>query len=212
MLTAIEGRVLGALMEKQVTTPDQYPLSANALVLACNQATNREPVMSITPREAEAAIVTLKELKLARIVHPTHGRSVTKYRQVSEEAWQLEPDELAVMCLLLVRGPQTNGELRSRSDRLHHFESVGAVDESLDRLAAREVPLVERLERLPGQKEARWAQRVADEDRSASALMAREHATPGGSAAIIDDLRARVELLESRLARVEIVISDLLAD
>jgi uncharacterized protein YceH (UPF0502 family) len=161
-LSPVEGRVLGCLMEKQVTTPDQYPLSLNALVLACNQTTGRDPVTALEPGEVDAALASLRSGGWTRVVHPTHGRGVTKYRHVADDVLRLEPPELAVICLLLLRGPQTAGELRSRGDRLHRFGSPGEVEEVLDALRARDEPLVVRLERRPGQKEARWAQLVAD--------------------------------------------------
>jgi uncharacterized protein len=209
MLTVIEGRVLGTLIEKEATTPDQYPLSANALVLGCNQATNREPVMQVEAAEVEDAIRTMKERRFARIVHPTHGRGVTKYRHVLDEALGLEPDELALLGVLLLRGPQTSAELRARTERIHSFTSLGEVDTTLNRLAGREEPLVVHLPRHPGQKEARWAQLLAD------ALDVPEPAhrsAAAGGAASEPGLRDRVELLEARVLRLETALADLLGD
>ena len=201
MLTAVEARVLGSLVEKQLTTPDQYPLSLNALVLACNQSTNREPVMHVEPFEVDAAIVTLKDAKLARVVHPTSGRGVTKYRQVADETLQWESDERAVLCLLLVRGPQTSGELRSRSERLHDFANVGEVEVALARLAARDPSMVVHLERRPGQKEARWATTMAEivEPAGVDEVGA---GGPGGSAGRGD----RLAELETRVAALEHIV------
>ena len=117
MLTVIEGRVLGCLMEKERTVPDQYPLSMNALVLACNQSSSREPIMHLDDFEVDASITSMKSQGLVRIVHPSHGRSVTRYRQVADEKFELEPPAAAIMAVLLVRGPQTVAELRTRTER-----------------------------------------------------------------------------------------------
>ncbi len=206
MLDIIDGRVLGALIEKQLTTPDIYPLSLNALSLACNQSTARDPVMNLSSHDVEESLARLKERKLARFVHPSHGRSVTKYRQVCDEALGLEPNELAVVGLLLLRGPQTSGELRTRSERLHGFDSVAAVDATLAALGEREVPLVERLERAPGQKEARWRQSLADE---AVTVPGESVAAPSRGSALAA-LEERVETLESRIARLEAALAELL--
>jgi uncharacterized protein len=191
-------------MEKEVTVPDQYPLSLNALVLACNQATNREPVMHLGTGEVEVAIAALKDEKYARIVHPTHGRGVTKYRQVADEALGLESDERAVTCLLLLRGPQTSGELRNRSDRLHAFESVAEVEDTLARLAARAEPLAVRLERQPGQKEARWATTLTEVVETAGGwgLVGPEPAAGPSRADRLADLEGRVAELEATVARL----------
>jgi uncharacterized protein len=134
MLTVIEGRVLGCLMEKERTVPDQYPLSMNALVLACNQSSSREPIMALDDNEVEASITAMKTQGLVRIVHPSHGRSVTRYRQVADEKYELDDPAAAIIAVLLVRGPQTAAELRSRTERLHTFDSVGDVDHCLHAL------------------------------------------------------------------------------
>lgn len=201
MLSAVEGRVLGCLMEKERTVPDQYPMSLNALVLACNQATNREPVLSLEAHEVETAVTSLKAHGLARLVHPTHGRGVTKYRQVLEEKLHLEPGEVAVMALLLLRGPQTPGELRTRADRLHHFHGPDEVESTLRSLAARGEPLARRLERQPGQKEARWQQLVADEAGGAPTVEA---------PIAVEGLPARLAALDARVTRLEALLADVL--
>jgi uncharacterized protein YceH (UPF0502 family) len=211
MLSITEGRVLGSLMEKQRTTPDQYPLSLNALRSACNQSSNREPVMQLDEHEIEAALSSLKEHKFVRFVHPSHGRSVTRYRQVADEVMGWSGAEYALMCLLLLRGPQTPGELRTRSDRLHEFDSSGEVDAALTSLANATEALVERLERQPGQKEARWAQLLAEA--APLALPTTAQRLVGGSAhragSGIAALEERVDELEARLARLEAVLADL---
>jgi uncharacterized protein YceH (UPF0502 family) len=210
--TVTEGRVLGTLIEKELTTPDQYPLSANALVLGCNQSTNREPVMRLEAAEVEDAVRALKEERLARIVHPTHGRGVTKYRHVVHETLGLEPDELAVLGVLLLRGPQTAGEIRTRAERLHAFASVGEVEDALARLAARPEPLAVHLERHPGQKEARWAQLLAAEPAPVDAAPAVRRDVPTGTSSPEPSLRDRVEQLEARVQKLEAALGDLLGE
>jgi uncharacterized protein YceH (UPF0502 family) len=135
MLTVIEGRVLGCLMEKERTVPDQYPLSMNALVSACNQSSSREPIMALDEFEVDASITSMKSQGLLRIVHPSHGRSVTRYRQVADEKFELDDPAAAIIAVLLVRGPQTAAELRTRTERLNAFDSVGDVDDCLHKLA-----------------------------------------------------------------------------
>jgi hypothetical protein len=155
-LTAEEQRVLGALIEKQYTTPDVYPMTMNGLITACNQSSNRNPVVSYDESVVQRALDGLREKGLTRVVHSPSNRA-TKYRQVLDEAWALEREEQAVLCVLLLRGPQTVGELRGRTDRLYPFASLEAVQEALDRLATRhEEPFVARGERQPGQKEIRY--------------------------------------------------------
>jgi uncharacterized protein len=200
VLTPIEGRVLGCLMEKEVTTPDQYPLSLNALVLACNQTTGRDPVMTLDSTEVDAALVSLRSAGWTRVVHPTHGRGVTKYRHVADEVLRLERSEAAVLCLLVLRGPQTPGELRTRSERLHPFAAPAEVEETLQRLHGRDEPLVLRLERRPGQKEARWAQLLAEtpDEVLDVAPAAPAHVSPPPLDRLAA-LEARVATLEARL-------------
>jgi uncharacterized protein YceH (UPF0502 family) len=189
-------------MEKERTVPDQYPLSMNALVSACNQSSSREPVMSLDEHEVDAAITSMKTQGLVRLVHPSHGRSVTRFRQVLSEKYELESPAAAVIAVLLVRGPQTAAELRSRTERLHPFESVGEVDECLRELAAKE--MVRLLERQHGQKEQRWQQLLAEEVEAAPSLGAVVPAAVAGSMA------DRVAQLEERVAKLEAAIADLL--
>lgn len=202
MLTAIEGRVLGCLLEKERTVPDQYPLTLNALVSACNQTTSREPVMQLDEHEVDSTLSGLKAKGLLRYVHPTSGRGVTKYRQIADEVWGLEPDASAVVAVLLLRGPQTAAELRVRTERLHEFASVDAVEGVLRSLA--DAGTVQLLERQPGQKEARWQQLLAEEPEVAAAPVVLAPENLRGSAA------ERIAALEARVARLEAALADLL--
>jgi uncharacterized protein YceH (UPF0502 family) len=151
-----EARVLGSLVEKQLTTPEYYPLTLNALTAACNQKSNREPVMSLGETELLAAIDSLRDKNLVYLFYGSSSRTV-KYKHMLPNVFELDPAGTAVMTLLLLRGPQTVGELRGRSDRLHEFSGLGEVQETLDELARRTEPLIVKLERRPGQKEARYA-------------------------------------------------------
>jgi hypothetical protein len=160
-ITAEGGRVLGCLVEKQLTTPQQYPLTGNALSLACNQATNREPVVAMDDEAVQRALDGLKAERLVRFVLPSHGRSVIRYRHVLGEVYGLEPGSVALLAVLLLRGPQTPGELRARSERMAAFTAVGDVHEQLDALASHPEQLVRLMPRRPGQKEDRWQQLLA---------------------------------------------------
>jgi uncharacterized protein YceH (UPF0502 family) len=162
-ITPEGGRVLGCLVEKQLTTPQQYPLTLNALTLACSQTTNRDPIMTFDDGMVERALEELKVLRLVRFVLPSHGKSVTRYRQVLDEAYGLDSFRVALLAVLLLRGPQTPGELRTRTGRTAEFSSVGAVNEELGVLARQPEPLVRLLPRRPGQKEDRWQQLLAME-------------------------------------------------
>lgn len=183
-LTAEQGRVLGSLTEKSLSTPQQYPLTLNALVAACNQASNRDPVVHYDEPQVLEALQSLKGLGLVRFVHPSHGRSVVRYRAVIHEVLALDDRAQALLGVLLLRGPQTVGELRSRTERLAAFDSLHDVEAELGRLAERQEPVVRRLTRRPGQKEERWAQQVAAEATGLSPVP--DSAVPG------DDERAAV--------------------
>lgn len=202
MLTVIEARVLGCLLEKQRTTPEQYPLTLNALVSACNQTTSREPVMRLDEDEVTGALHSLKAAGVVRFVHPSHGRSVVRYRQVTDEAWSLDPAEAAVLALLLLRGPQTVAELRARVDRLHDAASADEVAAVLTRLEV--AGRAELVDRRHGQKEVRWRQLVAEEPSTPSGPVVME--TP----AVAGSLADRLTRLEARLSRIETALGDLL--
>ncbi|MEM6639178.1 MAG: DUF480 domain-containing protein [Pseudomonadota bacterium] len=202
-------RVLGALLEKQITTPDQYPLTLKSLVSACNQKSNREPVMSLSEARIAAVIDELDALYLISR-RTEYGSRVTKHRQrfCNTEFGRLsfEPGELAVLILLMLRGPQTPGELRSRSGRLHAFESVDEVTAVLSTLAERDDgPYVQELPREPGRRESRFSHCLGDAQQTV-AVPAAESASPAQSVNArleamterIADLEARLEALESR--------------
>lgn len=163
MLTPIEVRVLGSLIEKEITTPEYYPLTLNALVLACNQKNNRNPVTAYTETEVEQALFDLREKNLAYVFHGSTSR-VLKYKHVVPEIFHLNPPELAVMCVLMLSGPQTMGEIRTRGSRMHTFGGLDEVEETLRSLGARDSePLVVKLPRLAGQKDARFAHLLCGE-------------------------------------------------
>jgi uncharacterized protein YceH (UPF0502 family) len=155
-LNEIEVRVLGSLIEKELTTPDYYPLSLNALTNACNQKSNREPVMALTDEEVVRALDSLRFKQLSVI--SADGGRVPKYRHLLAEKLGLVPAEQAILCELLVRGPQTVGELRTRGERMHPFGDLAAIEEVLQELMVRETPLITLLPRQPGRKEGRYAQ------------------------------------------------------
>ena len=157
-LTVSQARVLGSLFEKELVTPNAYPTTLNALVGACNQLSNRDPVLKLEPHQVETAALTLKSKGLLRVVYPGSGERSTRYRQLADEVLGLDEAQRALICLLLLRGPQTVAELRARSERLHPFREHSGVESALADLARREQPLVARTERLAGQKEGRWAQ------------------------------------------------------
>jgi uncharacterized protein YceH (UPF0502 family)/SAM-dependent methyltransferase len=162
VLSADEQRVLGALLEKERTVPASYPLSANALRIACNQTSSRDPVTDYDERFVEATARALKERGLTRIVWSDTGRRTLKYLQTLTEVVDLAEDERAVLTVMLLRGPQAPGELRTRTDRLHAFADRSEVESTLARMAARDEPLVQQLARRPGERDARWVHLLGD--------------------------------------------------
>jgi hypothetical protein len=160
VLSDVECRVLGALIEKDITTPDYYPLSLNALVNACNQKNNREPVMSLDENAVRDALLTLQEKRLAGPASGADSR-VTKYEHRIQEVFNFTRAETAIMDVLLLRGPQTPGELRGRTERMYRFEELSDVQSTVQRLMQREIPLVKMLPRQPGTKESRYAHLLA---------------------------------------------------
>jgi hypothetical protein len=159
-LTENEVRVLGSLIEKDITTPEYYPLSLNALVNACNQKSNRDPVMQLAEDDVRNALVALQERRMAGPAGGADSR-VTKYEHRLQEVFNFTRPEIAVLCVLLLRGPQTPGELRGRTERMHHFEALDDVQSALQKLVQRDPPLVKVLPRQPGTKESRWVHLMA---------------------------------------------------
>jgi hypothetical protein len=162
LLTENEARVLGSMVEKDITTPDYYPLSLNALVNACNQKSNRDPVMSLNEEAVRQAVHSLNEKGLAGTASTADSR-VPKYEHRMQEAFNFTRRETAVLCVLMLRGPQTPGELRGRTERMHRFEDLTDVQSTLQKLMTREEPLVKVLPRQPGTKEARYAHLLCGE-------------------------------------------------
>jgi hypothetical protein len=155
-LSAEGARILGSLVEKQLTTPQQYPLTINALVAACNQTSNRDPVVDYDEDAVMSALDRLKEQRLVRFVLPSHGRTAVRFRQVLDETLALDTRQCAVLGVLLLRGPQTAGELRLRTERMMRFEGIDEIEHELQYMASRDEPLVTNIGRRPGQKEERW--------------------------------------------------------
>jgi uncharacterized protein len=183
-LSAQEARVIGSLVEKDLTTPDQYPLTIKALLAACNQSSNRDPVVVYDEHTVLSALTTLKEQRLVRFVLPSHGRSAVRYRHVLHEVLALDQRQCALVAVLLLRGPQTVGELRSRTDRMVSFDSLEEVEDDLRFLSNVEEPLATSLGRRPGQKEERWVcPLVAPSTHEQSADASFE----GASAGLMDD-------------------------
>ena len=202
-LSASETRVLGCMLEKQLTTPDIYPLTLNSLRLACNQSTNRDPVVDYDDMVLRDALHRLERRGYTRLASG-RGRA-PKYRHLLAEALPLAGDEHAVLCVLMLRGPQTPGELKQRGERMHAFADLEAVHETLERLIARDLAM--RLERRPGQKEERY-EHLLDADGDEIAQVSQPVAIPGpppsAAAAPIADPRAvRPGGLEERVARLE---------
>jgi uncharacterized protein YceH (UPF0502 family) len=195
LLTEIETRVLGSLIEKDITTPDYYPLSLNALVNACNQKNNRDPVMTLDESAVRDALATLQEKRLAGPASGADSR-VTKYEHRLQEVFNFDRREIAIVCVLLLRGPQTPGELRGRTDRMYHFEALDDVVSTLDRLAQREPPLSAILPRQPGTKESRYTHLFSGnppelDERSGTSVDAGD--SPISSAASATERIARLE-------------------
>src|SRR5580698_8866019 len=203
-LTPTEARVLGALVEKEITTPEYYPLSLNALVNACNQKNNREPVMALDEAEVRQALHGLETERLAGAVR---GDSrVPKYEHRIQEVFNFTRGEIAVVCVLLLRGPQTPGELRGRTERMYKFDELSDVQTVLQKLMAREPALVKVLPRQPGTKEARYAHLLSGDvqgfEQASSSAHAAAYASASSQATDDPELRERVAQLESEVAEL----------
>ncbi len=203
ILTEIETRVLGSLIEKDITTPDYYPMSLNALVNACNQKNNRDPVMTLDESAVREALATLQEKRMAGPASGADSR-VTKFEHRLQEVFNFDRREIAIVCVLLLRGPQTPGELRGRTDRMYHFDALEDVVSTLDRLAQRQPPLAAILPRQPGTKESRYMHLFSGEAPE-QPVVARAYAPAISSASGSDD---RVSLLEEEVRRLRAELTD----
>jgi len=199
-LNEVEIRILGSLVEKQLTTPEYYPLTMHALIAACNQKSNRDPVVSYDEETVMLALDNLREKNLVYLFYGSTSR-VVKYKHMLPGVFELEPPEIAVMCVLMLRGPQTLGELRGRTDRLYEFSGIGEVQETVDGLIRRDEQLVVKLDRQLGQKEARFAHLLAgDIDvESLNAAQKGPASSAQASAERIEKLEKEVEMLRADL-------------
>ena len=218
LLSAAQARVLGALVEKEVTTPDYYPLSLNALINACNQRSNREPVMDLDEEEVRLALHRLEDLGLGGRARGADGRGA-KYEHWLGEAFNFSRAETALICVLLLRGPQTLGELRGRTDRLHRFDEIGEVLAGLQKLMEREPPLVAVLPRQPGTKESRYAHLLSGPVESLPvaavseiAYARRETGQDAGQEERIAQLESTVAELKQEVATLRQKLDDLFGD
>jgi hypothetical protein len=208
VLSAAEARVLGALIEKEVTTPEYYPLSLNALVNACNQRSNREPVMNLDEEAVRQALHGLEDLRLAGRARGADGR-VTKYEHWLGEAFNFSRAETALLCVLLLRGPQTPGELRGRTERMHRFDEIGEVLAGLQKLMEREPPLVTVLPRQPGTKESRYAHLLSG---NVEAAIPAESSVAKSEGIADAGHEERIAKLEAEVAELRKRIDDLFGD
>ena len=197
-LTEVEARVLGSLVEKQLTTPEYYPLTLNALTAACNQKSNRDPVVSYDETTIMTAIDSLRDKNLVYLYYGTGSRAV-KYKHMMPSVFDLDAAGVALVAALLLRGPQTIGELRERTGRLHEFAGLGEVQEALDGLTRRDEPLVIKLERQAGQKEARYAQLLCGPVDQSAVAPVRE-ASSSGKEDRIAKLESEIENLRGEFA------------
>jgi len=208
VLDLVQARVLGSLVEKASTTPETYPLTLNALVVACNQKTSREPVMELEPGAAGHAVRQLEDRGLVKVVH---GARALRYEHRFDEAYTVTARQRAVLCLLLLRGPQTLGELLIRSDRLASFPSIDDVRDTLDRLAAREPPMALRVGRAAGQREDRYMHLLcgAAAAQAAAAGMASVSDSSASSTLVHEGMATRLAELEARVAALEAALAEL---
>ena len=199
-LDTVGVRVLGSLMEKEVTTPDNYPLTLNALTAACNQTTNREPVLTLEEETVAQSLDELSKRSLVRAVHRSDSRA-KRYRHLMTETLHLHPAEAAVMCVLMLRGPQTTGEIKTRTARLFDFPDLARVELALDALKTLSTPLVVQLPRRPGQKEVRYAHLLSGEPQldAAEPVVTEEPVTRTSR---IDELEQSVADLRTEMAEL----------
>jgi uncharacterized protein YceH (UPF0502 family) len=199
VLSPVAARVLGSLVEKEITTPEYYPLSLNALANACNQKNNREPVMNLDEDEIRQALHQLEDDGLAGAARGSDSR-VAKYEHRMQEVFNFTRGEIAVVCVLLLRGPQTPGELRGRSERMHRFDELSDVQSTLQRLMQREPPLAKVMPRQPGTKEVRYAHLLSGEP--AEVATATEATEPTGRGSGLGQLETEVAALREEVAEL----------
>ncbi len=211
LLSDVEVRVLGALIEKDITTPDYYPLSLNALVNACNQKNNRDPVMALEEDAVRAALESLQRQRLAGPASGADGR-VTKYEHRLQEVFNFDRREIAVLCVLLLRGPQTPGELRGRTERMYRFEELEDVLATIEKLNQREPPLAAVLPRQPGTKESRYMQMFSGEAPAVELVASRTASASGGDRSedrSEDRAEDRVALLKAEVAELRREVAEM---
>jgi len=208
-LTPIEARVLGALIEKEITTPEYYPLSLNALTNACNQKSNRDPVMQLEEHEIQKALNHLESQSLVRSIAESRA---TKFAHRLQDAFNFYRTEVAVVCELLLRGPQTPGELRTRASRMHPFEDLESVHSALHRLSKREPPLVMLLARQSGMKEARYAHLMGDRSPASAAPPDRPEASHATRAKGESEQQDDIASLAHELDQLRAEVADLRAE
>ena len=208
-LSPAETRVLGCLIEKERTTPENYPLSLNSLISACNQLTNREPILTLGDREVEDALDSLRQKKLATVIFGA-GSRVQKYRHTLADVYNFTPQEYALLCVLLLRGPQTAGELRQRAERMAPFAALADAENALNAMSEGSEPLVRLLPARPGQKERRYVQLLSGEptEPAATEPPAPIASTPSG-ASKLDALEGEVAALRGELAEMRASLDDL---
>jgi uncharacterized protein YceH (UPF0502 family) len=206
-LTETEVRVLGSLVEKQLTTPEYYPLTLNALVAACNQKSNRDPVVSYDESTVSSTLESLRDKNLVYVFYGSNSR-VVKYKHMLPNVYELDASEVAVIDVLMLRGPQTVGEIRGRTDRLYEFSDLSQVQETLDKLAHRDEPLVVKLERQVGQKDARYAHLLSGEVDIANIPATRERSGGGGSAERIEKLEAEIASLKAEFEAIKTELAE----
>ncbi len=208
VLNEVETRVLGSLMEKDATTPDYYPLSLNALVNACNQKNNRDPVMSLDETAVREALDSLQQKRLAGPARGADSR-VTKYEHRAQEVFNFTRGESAILCVLLLRGPQTPGELRGRTERIHRFEHLDEVLSAMQRLMQREPPLARVLPRQPGTKESRYMHLLSGDIEDAGELGSSVARAPSPATASSAADVSRITRLEEEVVELRKEVSDL---
>lgn len=207
-LTPVEARILGCLLEKERTVPENYPLSLNTLIAACNQTTNRDPVTAYDQKTVEDGLFTLRDKKLATVIFGS-GSRVQKYRHNLPEHFELDRRDVAVLCVLLLRGPQTAGELRSRTERIFHFATIEELETCLESLVRGDSPLIKLLPQQPGQKERRYVHLFSPEPEGGWQFGASEAPSrPAPEPGRLEALEAEVAALRGEIAALQTQFAD----